>query len=206
MKLQDELIFGGLAKIDEIGAYLDGLTHDQRVREVRDLSAEAEAKLWELAAPSEPLTLDFFVGDDVPTATEVIHDGWNSLPAFRPFQKRFCRSTSANTGESTIFGYNHNPQILKTIGITPGYFVTRNTAGLKHWERRGAVVVDYHLTPDGPVAPGWPRVKPNTQGLQKLVFSHTRDFMRRVSKHVSIGAAWKWEKAMGAYFVLCRRD
>ena len=32
----------------------------------------------------------------------------------------------------------------------------------------------------------------------------TRDFMRRVSAHVSIGKAYKDEKPMPAYFALCR--
>ena len=55
----------------------------------------------------------------------------------------------------------------------------------------------------------WPApaiIKPNSSGLQVLVYHKTRDYMRRVSSHVSIGAAYKGEsdKEMGAYFVLCR--
>jgi hypothetical protein len=37
-----------------------------------------------------------------------------------------------------------------------------------------------------------------------FVYNNTRDFMRRVSQHVSIGTAYKGDKALGAWFVLCR--
>ena len=45
---------------------------------------------------------------------------------------------------------------------------------------------------------------PNTQGLQRFVYHRTRDFMRGVSAHVSIGAAYKVEKSLDHYFVLVR--
>ena len=93
--------------------------------------------------------------------------------------------------------------IVNTIG--PGYFVAIPTEGHEGWPSRGAVVVDYFQVPDGPVVDGWPKVKPNSSGLQMFVYNKTRDFMRRVSSHVSIGAAYKVEKALDHYFVLCRQ-
>jgi hypothetical protein len=72
------------------------------------------------------------------------------------------------------------------------------------WTERGAVVVDYFQVPDGPVSPDWPEVVPNTRGLQKYVYNKTRDFMRKVSEHVSIGAAYKVEQALDHYFILVR--
>jgi hypothetical protein len=48
-------------------------------------------------------------------------------------------------------------------------------------------------------------VIPNTQGLQRFVYHKTRDFMRRLSTHVTIGAAFKEEKAHDHYFILCRQ-
>ncbi|MFH2008428.1 MAG: hypothetical protein ABI333_17715 [bacterium] len=195
-----EMITGGLTLIDEIGAFLDGMGHAERLRAVRRLSGAEMASLYHRARRAEPITREHFVPEDRPELAEVIHHGLNSLPAFRKFQKRFCRSTD-DQGRSAIFGYNEGPTRLL---IGPGYFVTNPTAGVPHWERRGALVIDYHLVPDGPVATGWPRVVPNFQGLQKLVFHRTRDFMRQVSSHVSIGAAYKDERPMGAYFVLCR--
>jgi hypothetical protein len=68
------------------------------------------------------------------------------------------------------------------------------------------VVVDYFQVPDGPVPAGWPAVKRNAQGLQRFVYDGTRNYMRRVSKHVSIGAAYKGETPLDHYFVLCRED
>lgn len=206
MRLKDELILGGLTRIQEIGQHLDRLDHAGRLREIRDLGPQAMAMLYARAADAPALNEAHFVPAGTPAVTPVIHDGWNSLPAFRGFQKRFCRSSAAGNGAPELVGYNHNPRFLRSIGITPGYFVLRRTAGLPHWERRGALVIDYHLTPSGPVAPGWPRVVPNSVGLQKLAFDKTRDFMRAVSYHVSIGAAYKWEKALGVYFVLCRQE
>jgi hypothetical protein len=79
------------------------------------------------------------------------------------------------------------------------------TAGRPEWEARGAVVIDYFQIPDGPVPAGWPPVIPNTKGLQRFVYHRTRDFMRRVSTHVTIGAAFKEEKSLDHYFILCRQ-
>ena len=80
-----------------------------------------------------------------------------------------------------------------------------STAGRPEWEARGAIVIDYFQIPDGPVPAGWPPVIPNSQGLQRFVYHHTRDFMRRVSTHVTIGAAFKEEKSLDHYFILCRQ-
>ena len=60
--------------------------------------------------------------------------------------------------------------------------------------------------PEGEVPAAWPKVVPNSRGPQILVYHRTRDFMRRVSAHVSVGAAYKVEKAMGAFFTLIRED
>ena len=67
------------------------------------------------------------------------------------------------------------------------------------------MVVDYFQVPDGAVADGWPRIVANDWRLQRFVYHETRDFMRRVSRDVSIGAAFKREKPLDHYFVLCRR-
>ena len=49
-------------------------------------------------------------------------------------------------------------------------------------------------------------MRPNSEGLQRFIYMGTRDFMRRVSEHVSIGAAYKGEKPLDHYFTLCRED
>jgi hypothetical protein len=194
------LVHRGATHIDEIAAYLDGLSADHRRYEVRQLGKAEQERLFELAAAAPPITLEHFVPAARPPRTEVIHDGKNTLPAFQTFQKRFCRPDGDG---GRLFGYNEG--ITRAL-LGPGFFVAHPTAGNAEWERRGAVVVDYYMMPDGEVAPGWPRVVPNTEGLQVLVYHQTRDFMRRVSAHVSIGAAYKGEKKLGAYFALCRHD
>ena len=56
------------------------------------------------------------------------------------------------------------------------------------------------------VPAAWPAVKANDRGLQVLVYNKTRDFMRRVSEHVSIGMAFKVEKSLNNWFTLVRED
>lgn len=189
------------AGVDEIGRYLDGLAPDDRWAEVSALGRDRQRMLYDKAAHARPIDFTHFVGD-APARREVIHDGVNTLPvlpAIRRFQKRFSRPTY---GSDRLFGYNEGPT-RKVIG--PGYFVAIPTAARPAWSARGAVVVDYFQIPDGEVPTGWPRVVDNHWRLQRFVYQGTRDFMRRVSAHVSIGAAFKGERPLDHYFVLCRR-
>ncbi len=191
------------ADIRAIARHLDALPAAARLAETRELGRRQQRALFEKAGRAAPLDLGFFVGDAAPLV-EVIHDGRNTLPLVAPlrlFQKRFCRP-AAEEGRPRLFGYNHGP----TEGVVgPGYFVAVPTRGRPAWEERGAVVVDYFQVPDGAVAPGWPRVRSNHERLSRFVYFRTRDFMRRVSAHVSIGAAYKDERALDHYFVLCRQ-
>jgi hypothetical protein len=196
------MISGGPTPMDEITAALDAMTHAERLRAVRGLGGADLGNLYERAEECEAITMEHFVPPHHPEVTEVVHHGLNSLPAFRTFQKRFCRSTD-RWGNRAIFGYNEG---LTRPLVGPGFFVTHPTAGVEHWEPRGAVVIDYHLEPDGPLSSTWPPFKPNCDGLQHFVYHRTRDFMRRVSAHVSIGAAYKDEKRLNVHFVLCRQD
>ncbi|MEO7094453.1 MAG: hypothetical protein ABI175_14455 [Polyangiales bacterium] len=188
--------------VDAIGHYLDGLDGDARWREVGALGRSRQRTLWEKAAHAPPIDFAHFVGD-APVRQEVIHDGVNTLPvlpAIRRFQKRFSRPAIGAT--ERLFGYNEGPT-RRLIG--PGYFVAIPTASRPAWSARGAVVVDYYQVPDGEVPKGWPRVRDNHWRLQRFVYGGTRDFMRRVSDHVSIGAAYKGESPLDHYFMLCRR-
>lgn len=186
--------------IDEIGRYLDGLDRAARWGEVGSLGRSRQRALYEKAAHAHAIDVAQFVGGAKPRE-EVIHDGANTLPVVPPlqrFQKRFCR---ADRGEQ-LFGYNEGPT-RRLIG--PGYFVAMPTADRPAWSARGAVVIDYVQVPAGEVAAGWPRVVDNHWRLQRFVYQDTRDFMRRVSAHVSIGAAFKRERPLDHYFVLCRQ-
>jgi hypothetical protein len=189
-------------RVDDIARHLDERDHVARWAELSRLSRDEQRMLYEKAAESPPIDLEHFAPN--PNAgVEAIHEGRNTLPlppVFRHFQKRFCRPAG---DRDELFGYNEGPT-RRFVG--PGYFVTIPTEGRPHWEARGAVVVDYFQVPQGAVAPGWPEVIPNDRGMQRFVYDQTRDFMRRVSNHVSIGAAFKNERPLDHYFVLCRRD
>jgi hypothetical protein len=204
-----DLIDNDRTGIDAIGAYLDGLAAKQRWLEVKQLGRDHQRTLYEKAAHAPAIDIGHFVGG-APPRHEVIHDGVNTLPvapAWKRFQKRFCRPEPDGNGtrhaaEVRLFGYNEGPS-RRLIG--PGFFVAVPTAERPQWSARGGVVVDYYRIPDGAVADGWPRIVPNDWRLQRFVYHETRDFMRRVSGDVSIGAAFKREKPLDHYFVLCRR-
>ncbi len=206
------------ADVSAIAAYLDGLSPAERLAETRTLGRGEQRRLYRAAERSAPLTLDDFVPAATAPRVAVHHHGRNTLPlpsSLKLFEKRFAKPEA---GGGRLFGYNQSP-FLRTIG--PGFFVAVPTARdaatpgrdggyprtpgwQPEWEARGAVVVDYFQIPDGPVPDGWPAVVPNTKGLQTFVYHRTRDFMRRVSAHVTIGAAYKVETALDHYFVLCR--
>src|SRR5204863_1058617 len=134
------------------------------------LDRTQQRTLYEKAAQSDKLALDYFTGDAPPRA-EVIHDGKNTLPLPSPlqrFQKRFCRPEHDG---SRRFGYNEGVS-RRVVG--PGYFVTVSTQGRPAWEARGPVVIDYFQVPDEQVVDGWPRVLRNEQGLQRFVYRETR--------------------------------
>jgi len=199
--LDDEKI-----SIAQIAEHLDALSHDERLAQTRALGRAAQRKLWNRATASG-IELSHFVPASAAARQPVIHYGRNTLPVpgpFRLFEKRFCRpeASVANAGEK-LFGYNEG--ITRGV-IGPGFFVAHPTAGNKAWEARGSIVVDYFDVPEGAVADGWPKVIPNSQGLQRLVYFHTRDFMRKVSQHVSIGSAHNEEKPLDHYFTLVRED
>lgn len=187
--------------IDVIAEHLDGLDADRRWQELSILSRSEQRALYEKAAAAPAITAEHFHGG-APPLQAVIHEGLNTLPTpkgVRRFQKRFARGN----GAEELFGYNEGVT-RKAIG--PGYFVAGPTAGNAQWESRGAIVIDYFRVPTGPVPSGWPKVVENREGPQRFVYHGTRDFMRRVSAHVSIGAAYKGERPLDHYFVLCRID
>lgn len=196
-----DLIDDDRAGIDAIGAHLDGMGPEPRWREVRRLDRAHQRTLYEKAAHARPIDLAHFVGDAGPRH-EVIHDGVNTLPlpaSWQRFQKRFCRPDPG--AEPRLFGYNEGPS-RRLIG--PGFFVALPTVDRPQWSARGGIVVDYFQVPDGAVADGWPRIVANDWRLSRFVYHQTRDFLRRVSRDVSIGAAFKRERPLDHYFVLCR--
>lgn len=187
--------------LSRIADALAPLSADERRRALAATTRAEQRALWNKAAGAEPLRLDDFVPPGVAPRVPVAHHGRNTLPllpSWRFFQKIFCRPAD---GSERLFGWNSS-DTTKLIG--PGYYVAIPTAGNRAWEERGAVVVDYFQVPDGPVADGWPKVVPNDAGVQRFFLAGTRDFLRRVCDGVTIGAAYKGEKALDHYFVLVR--
>jgi hypothetical protein len=136
------------------------------------------------------MTLAELVPEDARPLQAVRHLGRNSLPLFSHFEKRFYRLATA----AAVGGANFQ----STSSFTgPGYFTASPAA------ERAEIVIDYNQIP--PAAPeGWPALSDNLHGIGKLVYGGMIDTLRRVSTHVSIGAAQKPGHAPSAYFVLCR--
>ena len=177
-----------------IADYFDALSHEARLGEIRRMDARRQARLYAACAGAFPLDVRFFVPDSVAPLKEVIHYGKNSLPFFTLFEKRFCRPDGGEPG--LLWGYNE--QRLRHL-TGPGYFVVREVPE----DRR--VVIDYtEVPPRGPK--GWPKVMSNSRGLSRFIYAGMRDYMWKVSSHVSIGRAFRNERPTNNTFVLCRAD
>ena len=187
------------SRIEDIAEHLDKLDPAERRQQTLDVDGKLQKILYERAQMSAPVDLEFFVPSHVADTTEVIHYGRNSQPAFKYFQKRWSRPAGR---EGQLFGYNE-ARARPLIG--PGYFVAHPTDA-DGSDVRGAVVVDYFMLPDAAVPAGWPAIKPNNHCLQMFVYNKTRDYMRRISEHVSIGIAYRKEKTVLGYFLLCRDE
>lgn len=174
----------------EIGLYLDGLSHEGRLREIRSIPGPVQPKLYRLAAAD--LRLQDLIPSGILPLQEVIFYGKNSLPLFSTFQKRMCRSK----GGARVWGYNF--QSLKWL-TGPGYFGVADDS-----DRPGEIMVDYTKVPQE-FPDGWPSFQPNHRGISRFVYDQMKDYLRRVSKNVFIGEATKKGKSMNQYFLLCRQ-
>lgn len=183
---------GGRVDLEGLSRFLDELSPEARLLEARSLTPKEQAMLFDAAAGFRPLTLDDFVAPAVAPLRQVIHYGRNSLPMFRIFEKRFCRPGGDATSRE-LWGYNE--QAFKAL-TGPGYFVARQ-------ENEREVMIDYcEVPPSKPES--WPKILPNSARLSRFIYFGTRDLMRGVSHHVTIGRATREGKAMDNWFVLCR--
>jgi hypothetical protein len=181
--------------IPRIGEALDRMDGKSRIQTTLSATKEDMATLWELVK-DQPVDADHFAPSGTGAMKEVIHHGKNSLPAFTHFQKRFCR---ADDDSGDVYGYNHG----STEWLTgPGYFVAHTAADQ---DPPSDYLIDYTRIP--PKKPeGWPEIRSNEGGISALVYGRMKDYMRKVSTHVSIGKAYKEGKVVGAFFMLCRQD
>ena len=189
------------ASLETVAGLLDPLTDKERYEALQTLRRTHQRRLYLLAQESSPLELKDLVTESAPALQWVRHLGVNTLPVpsfLRLFEKRFFRPEGA---PGQLCGYNEGAS-RPLIG--PGYFVAYPTKGNAAWASRGDLVVDYFQVPQGPLPKEAPRLVPNTHGLQRFVYHGTRDFLRKVCNGVSIGAAYKGEKALDHYFTLCR--
>lgn len=171
--------------LEPLSAALDSVSHEQRVAWLRSLNKREQVRLYALAEGTL-LTPEAVIGKP---GEVVIHHGKNSLPAFTHFQKRMV-----HTGER-IQGYNE--QTFRWF-TGPGHFLVRPSE-----EIEGELWLDYTWVPDA-APPEFPRPKNNMSGTSRLVYGGMIDILRRVSAHVTIGAAIRRGKMSGDYFGLCR--
>ncbi len=166
---------------------LDRADHAARVAWLRSLSGKEEAALYTLCAGSTLTVEELHRG----TGDVVVHEGWNSLLAFRGFQKRLT------VHEDRVQGYNHQTWSWFT---GPGHFQVRPSEDVP-----GEVWFDYVWEPTS--APdAFPAPRSNTSGVSTLVYGHMIDVVRKVSDHVVIGRAIKKGKETPNYFGLVRTD
>lgn len=181
--------------IERITSTLDRMDPKSRLWTVLSIEPKEQAQIWEMFAESSA-----DVGQFVPPGTHplkpIIHHGKNTLPVSNFFQKRFCLS---NDGSEDIWGYNH--QSLSWL-TGPGYFVGH---AVDSEAAPASYVIDYTRVP--PTKPSeWPEILPNEAKLGRFVYSGMKDYMRKISEHVSIGRVYRGDRAMDAWFILCRED
>jgi len=177
--------------------FFDGLGHEERLETTRALGPREQHRLYEAVQGFDAMQLVDLVPAHAGDMCEVRHYGRNTLPAFRHFEKRFCRPFGARPdAPERLYGYNH-AAVRSLVG--PGYFVASASADGTE------VCIDYETLPSG--APeGWPGIRRNEVGLSRFVYGFMLDRLRRVSEHVSIGSAARRGRELGSWFVLCRED
>lgn len=186
---------GASIEMEGLAAWLDGLSHGERVRAVRAVGRAEQRRLYEAAAGFRPVRLVELVPPDRPALAAVRHYGRNTLPAFTLFEKRFMRPEGEDAeGPKRLWGYNHQSAAWVT---GPGWYVATEDPA------RGEVLVDYREVPPH-TPPGFPPVRPNERGLSQFVYGHMVDTLRRVSTHVTIGSAARKGRDLGSWFILCR--
>jgi len=180
-----------------IAALLDDAGHDLRVALVRRLGRGTQRALYKKSEGFAPVGLEDLVPKTRSDLEEVRHLGLNTLPAFRVFEKRFCRLPGESVEHpAALAGYNFQTMAMVT---GPGYFVAVEEESTRE------VLVDYRQLPT--TAPtSWPTIRSNERGLSRFVYGFMVDRLRRVSEHVTIGSAARKGKDLGSYFALTRAD
>jgi hypothetical protein len=192
-----EMILDPSVRPDAIADLLDALPLADRVDAIRRLGRSAQRTLYAKVEGFAPLRLVDLVPADQPELVEVRHLGRNTLPAFRIFEKRFCRMPGSEASAPDVLaGYNHQTMAQLT---GPGYFLAEEDL------ERDEILIDYGRLP-GVRPAAWPEIRSNERGLGRFVYGFMVDRLRRVSAHVTIGSAARNGRDLGSYFVLSRAD
>jgi hypothetical protein len=183
-------------EVRRIAALLDGLAPEQRAEAARSLGRGAQRRLYAAVEGFLPLALADLVPAGVPDLAQVRHFGRNTLPAFRLFEKRFCRPPGTDAAKpDALYGFNFQTLAWLT---GPGYFVASQVP------ERPEIWIDYTRLP-AQRPEGWPRIRSNERGASRFVYGFMVDTLRRVSEHVTIGSAARRGRDIGSWFVLCRQ-
>jgi hypothetical protein len=183
--------------LELISRWLDGLEPGTRWAEVKALTARHHSELFERASGRATRVDRDFVPSGTPRMRDITHRGTNSLPLFRRFQKHFCLPSASREG-SVAWGYSE--RTLNPL-TGPGYFVAREDdpeSGPR------TVVIDYcaELPMEKPAS--WPPILSNKSRLSRFIYYGTRDWMWRVSNHVTVGRSQRRSGWMDNWFLLCR--
>ncbi len=183
---------------ERLSTALDRMDARSRLATMLTITPKEQQVLWEMFEDQAP-DADHFVPSGTEPLSEVIHHGKNTLPAHNFFQKRFCRADD-DSGE--LYGYNH--QSLSWL-TGPGYYVAHPVSKEDDAQAPSSYVIDYtRIPPKKPAS--WPEIIANEKKLGRFVYAGMKDYMRKVSEHVSVGRAYKGGKPMNAWFVLVRED
>lgn len=180
----------------DVTRHLDALDPQEKLRQVLAVKGKWVKALYDVMAGGAPARLEEFVPPST-AGTTLIYEGRNSLAMFTRFQKRFLRTKSG-----VIVGYNHQAMMWLT---GPGYFVFQPADGKAPVPDEP--YIDYLAEPPE-IPEGWPKYKPNDEGLSKPVYGFMHDYMRRVADEVYVGKAWRLAEDIGpaedigAYFSL----
>lgn len=176
----------------KVARFLDRLSPGERVSQCMALAGKDQSRLWELAGKKR-LSFDesFFVPAGAKKLVPYPFEGKNSLPVFTRFQKVFYRAK-----EGHVAGYNYQT-LMKITG--PGYYILERAQDLD----AGPMVINYLKVPESKPS-SWPKIQSNDAFPSRFIYGGMMDYLRKVSKDVVIGRAFKQGKGMPNYFVLCR--
>lgn len=189
-----ELIDSASVTAQALEQHLDALSDADRLTQTLALSSAQQAKLFELVDGARRMTLEALAPASTPPLRGIRHEGRNSLLAFTRFAKVFAVPDDASKIATERWGFNDSGFTVNTF-VGPGYFIVNQDGG--------EVLVDYTQYPPKPHL-GGPPILSNAARLSRFVFNNTKDRVRAVSKHVSIGRAWRGTQRLDNWFVLCR--